>query len=137
MIKRNFSQQSEHDAVISSVKQIYLEHGKFAWINPDGEKKQPWNGLYIDVIAVENEKDTKAWVIEIETDDSVNENEAMEQWLNYDKTYTTQWHLAVPSNYETEAKRLLQMHNIEHCKVITWVRNQNGNYSFWGLPGLS
>jgi hypothetical protein len=85
MSNRNYTKQSNHDGAVRSAGQIYREHGKHAWMNPNGEKNKRWSGRYIDVIAAENQQATSAWVIEIETADSVNDTEARSQWKEYSK----------------------------------------------------
>jgi len=137
MATRYTSSQSGHDGVVNAAGQIYREHGKHAWINPDGEKNKDWCGYFIDVIAVETLSSDNAWVIEIETEDSVSESEAKGQWKDYDKVYTGRWYLAVPRSSESEANRLIVLHSIQHCTVITWEHNANGTHTFWGLPGLN
>ncbi|MBC8507268.1 MAG: MmcB family DNA repair protein [Anaerolineales bacterium] len=136
MSNRIYNKQSEHDGAVRAAGQIYRKHGKHAWINPNGEKNKSWSGRYIDVIAGENQQATSAWVIEIETDDSVNDTEARSQWKDYSEAYSQRWYLAVPSSSKTKAEQLLQKHGITNCTVITWASNQNGTHTFWGLPGL-
>jgi hypothetical protein len=136
MATRYASSQSDHDAAVNAAGQIYREHRKHAWVNPDGERNKAWCGYYIDVIAVEIPSASKAWVIEIETQESVSDSEARGQWKDYDGAYTQRWYLAVPSGSEAEAIRLITAHGIQHCTVITWRRNSDGTHTFWGLPGL-
>ncbi|MBU0509560.1 hypothetical protein KKH27_12090 [bacterium] len=137
MTVRYTSSQSGHDGAVNAAGQIYREHGKHAWVNPNEEKNKDWCGYFIDVIAVETRSADHAWVIEVETEDSVSESEAKEQWKDYDKVYTGRWYLAVPRASESEANRLIALHNLQHCTVITWERNANGTHTFWGLPGLN
>lgn len=136
MANRISQRQSEHDEAVYAASQIYSQNGKHTWVNPDGKKNKKWANRYIDVIAVENPQDTTAWVIEIETKDSVSDSEAKSQWKDYDSVYTKRWYLAVPVASEQAAKTLLLKHNIQHCTVVTWQRNSNGTHTFWGLPGL-
>lgn len=136
MANRSYNKQPVHDGAVHAAKLIYQEHGKFAWINPDGEKNKSWNGYYIDVIAVDDPQATSAYVTEIETEDSVNDAEASNQWKNYDEAYTQRWYLAVPTTSKADAEWLLQKHRIVHCQVITWAVDQYSRYTFWGLPGL-
>ncbi len=136
MATRAATIQSDHDQAVRAAGQIYREHGKHVWINPDGEKNMAWCDRYIDVIAVEKPDATKAWVIEIETEDSVSESEAKTQWKDYDQVFTERWYLAVPVDSKANASALLQKHGIIHCSVITWQRNQEGIYTFWGVPGF-
>jgi hypothetical protein len=137
MATRASERQSKHDLAVHAAAQIYTDNKRHTWINPDGEKNKNWCGKYIDVIAVKNPRDSSAWVIEIETEDSVSDNEARYQWKDYDSVYTKRWYLAVPAELEEIANNLLQKHGIQHCTVTTWRHNTNGTHTFWGLPGLN
>lgn len=135
MANRLLTKQSDHDGAVRAAGQIYRERGKYVWINPDGEKNRLWGTYYIDVIAADTSSPSAAWVIEIETDDSVTDAEARTQWVNYANAYT-HWSLAVPKGVEQAAEGLLKRYGITNCYVITWQYNPNGTYTFWGLPGL-
>jgi hypothetical protein len=136
MASRTLNRQSDHDNAVHAAARIYTDRGKFAWVNPNGEKNKSWSGRYIDVIAVENRNADRAWVIEVETDDSVSDAEASSQWEDYAKAYNSHWYLAVPVDSKRDAERLLQKYRITNCTVLTWQRNQNGTHTFWGLPGV-
>ena len=131
------AKQSAHDAAVAAVRNIYERKGKYVWTNPGSKKNKAWNGHYIDVIVANSSAAKEAWVIEIETDDSVTDSEARGQWKSYDATYQVRWFLAVPTGAETSARQLVGKHGISHCTVITWARNADGSHSFWGLPGLN
>lgn len=134
MAKRSSDFQSDHDNAIRAAGQIYEQKGKHAWINPNGEKNKSWSGRYIDVIAVESPQANQAWVIEVETEDSVSDSEAETQWKDYSQAYK-HWHLAVPVDSKEDANNLLNEHGISNCTVITWKRKSDGTHTFWGLPG--
>ena len=133
---RQSTKQSEHDAAVSAAKQIYEDKGQYVWINLGSQKKKAWNGRYIDVIAAESLDATSAWVIEVETVDSVSDSEARDQWQDYDNVYQKRWYLAVPTGSKEKAQELITRYRISHCRVITWARAANGLHTFWGLPGL-
>ncbi len=137
MKTRYATSQSGHDEAVNAAGQIYPKYSKHAWVNPNGENNKEWCGYYIDVIAVNTLSANEAWVIEVETEESVSDSEATGQWKDYDKAYTGHWYLAVPLASEAEASRLVALHGIQHCIVITWRRNADGTHTFWGLPGLS
>ena len=137
MATRTVGAQSAHDAAVSAAGQIYQQRGRSSWLNPDGEKNKSWSGRYIDVIVPANTEQTSAWVIEVETEDSVSDAEAREQWRDYDQAYQQRWHLAVPAGSADKARGLLTGNGIQHCTVITWARNADGTHTFWGLPGLN
>ena len=130
--------QSEHDTVVHALKALYEHHGKRVWINPGSERNYAWCGRYIDVIVVENIREPSvAWVIEVETEDSVTDEEARNQWRDYDQAYQQRWHLAVPMKSAASARELIQQYRIEHCNLATWVLAPNGVYTFNGLPQAS
>lgn len=134
MATRTSQRQSEHDAAVGAAQDIYSAKGIQVWINPGGQKNKAWASRYIDVIALTKSDPSRAWVIEVETSDSVSDAEAKGQWKDYDTVYSS-WYLAVPRASKTEAETLLQKHSIAHCTIITWQRNSDGTHTFWGLPG--
>jgi hypothetical protein len=132
---RTAEEQSAHDDAVRAAGQVYRESGKRVWLNPDGEKNKGWAGFFIDVIAVATSTPDRAWVVEVETDDSVCASEAISQWVKYGDAYTS-WYLAVPRGQEETARRLIQEHNVRNCRIASWVRDSIGQYTFRGLPGL-
>ncbi len=136
MATRDKQRQSEHDAAVYAAGEIYRDHGWHVVINLGDERNQDWNGRYIDVIAAPNLQPDKAWVTEIETSDSVTDNEARSQWQDYDSVFES-WALAVPEGLAAEAERLLRQYTIQNCTLIAWRRSQDGTHTFSSLPGLS
>jgi hypothetical protein len=104
-------------------------------LNPDGAKNKVWGGLFIDVIAAATPGSDKAWLVEVETEDSVTAMEAKSQWVKYGDAYLS-WHLAVPVSQHEAARELVAQHGVQHCNVIMWDKNPGGIHTFWGLPGL-
>ena len=135
MAIRVAAQQSAHDDAVRAAGQLYRSSGKRVWLNPDGEKNREWAGFFIDVIAMAPTMPDRAWVVEVETDDSVCAAEAQSQWARYGDAFTS-WCLAVPSGQEEAAQRLIQEHNVRNCRVASWVKGSTGQYSFRRLPGL-
>lgn len=127
--------QSKHDDVVRTLKSMYEAHGKHVWVNPGSEKNHAWRGHYIDVIVVDKiPQPSAAWVIEVETEDSVSDNEARNQWHDYDRAYQNHWYLVVPVKSEKKAKELIQQHRVERCTLATWIHEADGSYIFPGLP---
>lgn len=114
---------------------MYRASGKYVWLNPDGEKNKQWAGFFIDVIAAASSTPDRAWVVEIETDDSVCASEAESQWVRYGEAYTS-WCLAVPAGQEEVARRLIREHSVRNCSIASWVKDAAGQYTYRGLPGL-
>ena len=136
MPNRKGTKQSEHDGAVYAAQDIYRQNGKNVWINAGSEKNKEWAGRYIDVIATENPRSESAWVTEIETDDSISDSEAKNQWKDYALAYG-RWHLAVPVSSQADAEQLLRKHQISNCTVITWRADSDGSSTFWGLPGIN
>jgi hypothetical protein len=135
MAIRSVAKQSAHDDVVRAVGQVYRSSGKRVWLNPDGEKNREWAGFFIDVIATAPTLPDRAWVVEVETDDSVCAAEAQSQWARYGDSYTA-WCLAVPEGQEETARSLVREHDVRNCRIASWFRLPSGQYAFRGLPGL-
>lgn len=137
MTTHSRARTSLHDQVVRGAQEIYERHGRKVWVNPGQQKNKAWCGQYIDVIAVGHVNDTEAWVIEVETEESVTDAEASTQWSSYDNAFAQgRWYIAVPRNKMQLAQSLVKLHGLRRVSVITWARNAKGGISFWGLPGL-
>jgi len=134
MAWRMESVQSVHDARVRGLMGIYTGKGYTAWCNPDGEKNKALNNRYPDVI-VKMKNEDSYYVFEVETDDSVTQAEAEGQWKDYSGAFQ-HWYLAVPAGQEETAQELLADNGITNCTVVTWKANEEGGYTFYGLPGV-
>ena len=135
MANRLTGVQSLHDSAVYAAQDIYQKAGITVWINPGTQQNKSWRGYYIDVIVASNPEGTSAWVIEVETEDSVTLSEAQNQWKTYGRVYDN-WHLAVPRGLESKARQLLAGQGVSNCTVISWEQKSNGLFTYWGLPGL-
>lgn len=135
MNSRTDKDQSDHDGAIHAAKSIYADHSIRVWVNPGGEKNKSCGGEYIDIIVPTASDKQRAWVVEVETADSITDQEAREQLKNYDDAYNI-WHLAVPRGSEDEARELLNKYHISDYTMIQWKKDEDGTFTFWGLPRL-
>lgn len=109
-------QQLIHDKVVKASANTYKIHeGVLIYINPSEEKNffilSNGEKFYPDVV-ITDEENRILTVEEIETDDSVNENEKS-QWIKY-ASFGIKFRLVVPKSKLTEAKNLtLGINNIE------------------------
>lgn len=130
--------QSEHDTVIGNIEALYQHHGKQVWTNPGREQNYSCWERYIDVIVVDNvPRPSTVLVIEVETAESVSDDEACNQWRDYDQVYTGRWYLAVPAESKLKAQNLLREHGIQHCILATWSLDEDQVYHYQGLPQAS
>ena len=134
MSKRNKEKQSEHDQVIHFLEWELFKKGYKVWVNPGQCKYHESWGLYIDVIAQSYISNLPRYSVfmEVETDDTVDENETRE-WINYEKAYYF-WYLVIPENSKNRALTLLRDHHIENCRLITWKKDTWGRISVSELP---
>ena len=134
MKKRNNDEHSKHNGAVYALQDIFQRAGRVVWVNPGSEKNKEWSGRYIDVIVQHQAQ--SAWVIEIETKESITEDEAKQQWVDYASVYQN-WYLAVPINSKSKAELLLNEFGIDNCSVLAWRLDQDDSYTFWGLPGIN
>ena len=110
-----------HDEIVAEFARQYRDEGKTVYTNPGQEKNKAWNECYIDVIVLDRPNSNSAIVIEVETDSSLTDTEAKDQWVRYSER-NDGWWIAVPKNRVGDARRLLLRHHIENCRVVTWER---------------
>lgn len=110
MSARNPNTQSSHDTEIARLERNLKNNGNFVGTNPNGYKNwsiKTVNGveIYPDLL-IGPSQNSILQLIEVETQDSVNEKEAREQWSVY-ATARPQLIVHVPVLQAYEAKRLI------------------------------
>jgi len=108
MVQREKLKQGEHDKVIEYLENTYRKQYPKVYTNPNGEKKMNIKGhedLYPDVLVV-NEQNILQFIEEVETEDSVTEEHAKEQWIPYSKVNTS-FYLRVPLGSQVNARKIL------------------------------
>ncbi len=123
ILVRPVREQLEHDRIIR------LLHAKFrrrfdAGINPGSEQNTPVgtgaSAVYPDVVLASQQKARKVEaVIEVETVESVNNLEAMAQWLPFSRLRSA-FHLYVPAAMADVAKRLCTDFNIPVSEILSY-----------------
>ena len=115
--------QSRHDQVIEAVASAQKKHDPYTnpgqehnWsIRVDGEE------VYPDVLLCNPGTKTVAHLIEVETEDSVNDAEAV-QWATYSRGPGTFW-LMVPHHKLAEAQRICRRYGIAALFGRWWINN--------------
>lgn len=98
--------QSLHDKVISSAKEFLNQNNYDIHINPNGYKNAGIGENYPDIILTKKGTKTVAFIIEVETSDSVTIDEANTQWKKYASEINASFYLLIPFNYKAEAENL-------------------------------
>ena len=122
MAYRNREAQDSHDKAVKDIATgpRYLAKWGKVVTNPGSVKNQSVNGQYPDIVVlwlyvVDNVKE----IGEVETDDSVNETEALSQWLEYGKLGVP-FDLFVPSETYTNTRELVKKYDIKLRKIVLY-----------------
>lgn len=124
---RRADQQRIHDLVIASLAEQYSRRGYLLHANPNQQKNHAFAGMYPDVVVMAKSSQRPLLVVEVETEDSVRDSEAALQWVEYDGRYGM-WTLAVPAHVRRAAKALIEAHELQNVRLVTW------SIDFAGLP---
>lgn len=116
--------QNEHDSVIQTAYNNLDKINHRVYINPNQQKNTNIDGQYPDIIITPANDNTVKFVIEVETSESVNNNE-VQQWRTYSQLGGT-FYLLVPFASKTLAELLCRQNGIK-ARFGTY-RFQNGQY---------
>lgn len=111
MGSRNIAGQSLHDSVIQAAYNLLDKVGHDVYINPGQQKNTHINNSYPDIIITDKGSKTAKWIIEVETVDSINLNEAR-QWKTYSDLGGI-FYLLVPEGSKPQADLLCQQQGIK------------------------
>ena len=123
ILVRPVREQLEHDRVIRLLQTRFRRRFDVG-INPGAEQNSPVgagvSAVYPDVVLVSQERGRKvAAVIEVETVESVNNLEALAQWVPFGRLKTP-FHLYVPAAMVDVAKRLCADSQIPVAEIHTY-----------------
>jgi hypothetical protein len=121
MAVRSFQNQSFHDTVIETLKEIYnhRKETREVYINPGQEKNAALRGIYPDIIV---KTLTGYLIFEVETYDSVTDNESNE-WSNISTLGT--FYLVIPDSSQEDALKLLTRHLLKKVQLVTYKLSEN------------
>lgn len=128
---RSKKQKLIHDKVVKAVANTYERRkGVLVYINPGEEKNfavlSNDKEFYPDVVITDEEENRLLIIEEIETDDSVNEDEKS-QWIKY-ASFGTKFNLVVPKNKLTETRMLAR--GISNIEIQGYYFDPNGKI-YW------
>ncbi len=122
MAYRNREAQASHDKAVKDIATSprYLAKWGKVVTNPSSVKNQSVNGQYPDIVllwlyVIDNVKE----IGEVETNGSVNETEALSQWLEYGKLGVP-FDLFVPSETYTNAQELVKKYEIKLSEIVPY-----------------
>ena len=115
--------QDVHDRVVREIVNHLNNEDYDIYINPGQEKNAGIGDNYPDVVMTEKGKNTVKFILEVETFESVNKDEAFNQWKKYTSEINATFYLVVPAALLNKAKELCQRENI------------NSRYATYSLNG--
>lgn len=122
MAYREYSKQSVHDRVIQIASENLMRSGNYrVYTNPGTEHNTSIGNLYPDIILTPLNSNNVQFLVEVETADSVNANEALSQWKAYSNLGGT-FYLLVPQESLILAKNICIQYGIQ-AKFGTWTIN--------------
>ena len=129
MAQRESNMAGLHDRVVREIKKTLNQRDFDIYLNPGSEKTAGINGNYPDVIMTPKNNKTVKFILEIETSDSVNREEAESQWKKYANEIRATFYIVVPEGALAKAKQLCQQIGI-NARFATYDVNLTGNITF-------
>lgn len=124
--------KQEHDTVIDIVKSANTDKFEVR-TNPDGEKnwsiRDGTDEYYPDLILLPKGSKRSTIIVEVETNESVSEDHAQEQWIPY-SNLGRKFYLLVPSNVLSQAKAICRRLAITAHFGQYWWDGQRWAFSF-------
>jgi len=121
MAKRPTHERTEHDAALGQIaKTDFGGHDRTVHTNPGSEENFPVDDAYPDIVEVHTPTSLISAIAEVETQSSVNELEAKEQWEK-DAALGTRFYLYVPDTSCVAAKALCEKYGIHPAGIRGYV----------------
>jgi len=131
---RKKEEEEPHDkAVVEIAKERFPfpdnDHPNWkTYTNPNGEQnmglRKNQELAYPDIVVVDTQKNVVEMIGEVETASTVNEDHAA-QWKEY-SSLCSYFYLYVPTNYASEAKRILDSKGIQYLGLRTYEFDAQG-----------
>lgn len=118
-----------HDEVIHKIVGHLNQRDYDVYINPGQEKNAGINGNYPDVVMTKKNERIVKFIMEIETEESVTENEASQQWKRYADEIKASFYIVVPNGLVSRAKEYCVKYNI-NARFASFTMNPNGDLTF-------
>lgn len=125
----NRENQDFHDFVITEAVKALNQNDYDIYINPNQQKNAGINDNYPDIVMTEKGGKTVKFIIEVETDDSINLNEAETQWKKYANEIKATFYLLVPESSAFKAKELCHKVGV-NVRFATYSREANAILTF-------
>lgn len=118
-----------HDEVISQIVGHLNQRDYDVYTNPGQQKNAGIGDNYPDVVMTAKNEKTVKFIMEVEVESSVTENEASTQWKKYANEINASFYIVVPSNCVVRAKQYCVKYGV-NARFASFNVNQNDVISF-------
>jgi hypothetical protein len=126
MAVRDFLSQNLHDKVIQVASDQLDKTNHDVYTNPSSQHNAWIGDNYPDIILTKKGDMIPEFIIEVETADSVNITEAINQWKKYATEIKASFYLLVPLSHKNEAINLCKQIGIS-ARFGTYKTDNSGN----------
>lgn len=119
-----------HDKVVHDIVSHLNTETYDVYTNPGQEKNAGIGDNYPDVILTEKNGTTVKFIMEVETVESVSQEEALRQWKKYVSEINATFYLVVPVSSLKKAKELCQREGINARFTTFSVNGETINFDF-------
>lgn len=119
-----------HDRVVNEIVNHLNQKSYDVYTNPGQEKNAGIGDNYPDVIMTEKGTKTVKFILEVETADTVTQEEATKQWKKYATEINASFYIVVPIQSLNKAKELCQKNSINARFATFLLRNDNLIFNF-------
>ena len=120
---------TSHDQVISQLVTKLNQKDYDIYQNPGQEKNAGIQGCFPDIVMTEKGKRTVKFILEVETGESVSEQEASIQWKEYSDKINATFYIVIPSTALRRAKEYCVKYNVS-ARFATYIISDDGTVSF-------
>lgn len=129
MAQRN-NNQGLHDRVISELPSVLNQIDYDIYTNPGQEKNVGIGDNYPDIIMTVKDQLNVKFILEVETEESVTQDEAINQWKRYAEEINATFYIVVPNNSLIKAQELCKRNDINARFAIFTLTNDTITFNF-------
>lgn len=118
-----------HDEVIRQIVGHLNQRDYDVYTNPGQQKNAGIGDNYPDVVMTAKNEKTVKFILEVETAESVTENEASQQWKKYANEIKASFYIVVPNGHIARAKQYCVKYSI-NARFAGYAISQNDVISF-------
>lgn len=130
MAQRNNINQGLHDRVINELPGVLNQIDYDIYTNPGQKKNVGIGENYPDIIMTDKDQLNVKFILEVETEESVTQDEAINQWKRYAEEINATFYIVVPNNSLIKAQELCKRNDINARFATFTLTNDTITFNF-------